>query len=103
MAAITRTTCDGRSAWLLRTRQAAMLLSIGPSGALLLDHWGGGGLSLAPDDSPRGDDFSPRPPRNRPSHAAFLDGVPLAFPVYGDPSFKEPCLAVVYADGTRIV
>jgi alpha-galactosidase len=74
-----------------------MLLSFHPSGALLLDHWGAGTVAE------RGDDYLPRPPRNRPSHAAFLDGVPQAFPVYGDPSFKEPCLSAVYADGTRIV
>jgi alpha-galactosidase len=95
---IARTTCEGRPAWLLRTRAAAMLLSLSPSGALLLDHWGGRG-----GESERGDDYLPRPPRNRPSHRAFLDGAPLAFPLYGDPSFKEPCLAVVFEDGTRIV
>src|SRR4051794_710492 len=98
--AVTRTTSEGRPAWLLRTRHAAMLLSLHPSGALLMDHWGGGGDL---DAAARGADYLPRPPRNRPSHGAFLDGVPLAFPVQGDPAFKEPCLAVVYADGTRLV
>src|SRR3712207_1025202 len=95
--AIIKTTCEGRPAWLLRTRRGAMLVSVGARGALLLDHWGAVSLSE------QGDDFHPRPPRNRPSHRAFLDGVPLAYPVYGDPAFKEPCLAVVYADGTRVV
>src|SRR3712207_4669746 len=95
--AIVKTTCEGRPAWLLRTRRTAMLVSVGDRGALLLDHWGAGGRSE------QGDDFLPRPPRNRPSHRAFLDGVPLAYPFYGDPAFKEPCLAVVYADGTRVV
>src|SRR5439155_21978081 len=95
-AVIARTTCAGRGAWVLRTERAAMVLSLGPGGALLLDHWGPDGAS------DRGDDYLPRPPRNRPSHRSFLDGVPQAFPVYGDPSFKEPCLCVVYEDGTRI-
>ena len=81
-----------------------MLLSLGPSGALLMDHWGAGGFSDGQGVSlpVRGDDFLPRPPRNRPSHATFLDGVPQAYPISGDPSFKEPCLGVVYADGARI-
>jgi alpha-galactosidase len=94
---VVRTSSEGRTAWLLRTRSAALLLSLSPSGALLIDHWGARG------ESDQGDDYLPRPPRNRPSHRAFLDGVPLAFPVHGDPSFKEPCLAVVFADGTRTV
>ena len=97
LPAIARTSCEGRTAWLLRTRRAAMLLSLREDGALILDHWGAGGASE------RGDDYLPRPPQNRPSHRAFLDGVPLAFPVHGDPSFKEPCLAVMFADGTRTV
>ena len=92
-----RTSCEGRPAWLLRTRDAAMLLSLGPSGALLMDHGGADG------GSERGDEYLPRPPRNRPSHREFLDGVPLAYPVHGDPSFKEPCLAAVFADGTRTI
>jgi alpha-galactosidase len=74
-----------------------MVLSLTDGGALLLDHWGAWG------ESERGDDYLPRPPRNRPSHRAFLDGVPQAFTTYGEPSFKEPCLAVVFEDGTRIV
>src|SRR3712207_6154291 len=72
-----------------------MLLSLLPGGALALDHWGGAG-------SMRGDDYLPRLPVNRPAQRHFLDGVPLAYPVHGDASFKEPCLAVVYEDGTRI-
>jgi len=73
-----------------------MVLSLGPGGALLLDHWGPDGAS------DRGDDYLPRPPRNRPSHRSFLDGVPQAFTIHGEPSFKEPCLGVVFEDGTRI-
>jgi alpha-galactosidase len=100
---IARTTAAGRRAWLLRTRLAAMLLSLGEgqtgSGGdtLLLDHWGADGAS------DQGDDYLPSLPRNRSTHRQFLDGVPQVFPVYGDPSFKEPCLAVVFEDGMRIV
>ena len=64
---IARTTSEGRRAWLLRTDRAAMLLSLSSGGALLLDHWGADG------ESDRGDDFLPRPPRNRPSHRSFFD------------------------------
>jgi alpha-galactosidase len=93
---IARTEREGRPAWLLRTDRTAMLLSIAPGGALLLDHWGANG------GSPRAGDYLPRMPPNRPSQRHFLDGVPQAYPVYGEPAFKEPCLCVVYDDGTRI-
>src|SRR4051812_40551649 len=97
---IARTTCAGRPAWVLRTRRAAMVLSLsqrGEGGALLLDHWGADG------GSDLGDDYLSQLPRNRSSQQGFLDGVPQVFPIYGDPSFKEPCLGVVFEDGTRIV
>ena len=32
----------------------------------------------------------------------FLDGLPLAYPVAGEASFKEPCLVVSRADGSRV-
>ncbi len=73
-----------------------MLLSLTPGGALVLDHWGADGGSA------RGEDYLPRRPSNWPWDRAFLDGVPLAYPVYGDPTFKEPCLCLVYEDGTRV-
>lgn len=92
---IIRTTCEQRSAWLLQTRHAAMLVSVTGGGALLLDHWGGKGQALD------GDAYLPRPPKNRPSRREFLDGVPLAYAVHGEPSFKEPCLYVAYPDGSR--
>ena len=59
-----------------------MLVSLQPDGALLLDHWGAVG------DASRGDDYLPEPPTNRPSQRHFLDGVPLAYTVYGQPSLK---------------
>jgi alpha-galactosidase len=95
--AIARTARNGRPAWVLQTERTAMLLSLGPGDALLLDHWGSTGLSAVAEE------YLPHTPPNRPSHRSFLDGVPLAYPLYGDPSFKEPCLCVVYEDGTRIV
>ncbi len=64
--AIVKTTCEGRPAWLLRTRRTAMLLSVGARGALLLDHWGAGAHST------HGDDVLPEPPTNRPSQINFL-------------------------------
>src|SRR5436309_5577833 len=74
-----------------------MLVSAAPNGALILDHWGA--IGGAAD----GEAYLPQSPTNRPSHRHFLDGVPQAFTVYGEPAFKEPCLCAVYADGTRSV
>jgi len=93
---IVRTTLAGRPAWILLTTQTAMVLSVGPDGALLLDHWGAAG-------GPQAEAYLPHALGNRPSEARFLDSVPLAYSVYGDPCFKEPCLCAVYADGVRIV
>jgi alpha-galactosidase len=87
---------DGRPAWLLETRDMAMALSLGSSDALLLDHWGAAAHAADPAA------YLARPQAIRPSQRVFLDGQPLAYPVYGDPTFKEPCLAVVYADGARV-
>ncbi|PSL51847.1 alpha-galactosidase [Saccharothrix carnea] len=95
-SAITRTTCAGRPAWLLRTRWNAMLLSLGDGGVLMLDHWGGDGGGLG------GDSYLPHTPWNRPSQAQFLDGVPLGYSVYGDRAFKEPGLVVARADGSAV-
>ena len=94
--AITRTTCAGRPAWLLRTAWNAMLLSLADGGALTLDHWGGDGGDVG------GDGYLPHTPWNRPSQAHFLDGVPLAYSVHGDRAFKEPGLVVVRADGSSV-
>jgi alpha-galactosidase len=93
---IVQTTRAGQPAWILQTRQTCMALSLHPGGALLLDHWGPAGYS------DRAEDYLAYPHANRPSQRTFLDGVPQAYPVYGDPSFKEPCLCVVFEDGTRL-
>lgn len=93
---ITRTTCAGRPAWLLRAGGSAMIVSATDSGALVLDHWGGDGGNLA------GDAYLPRRPVNRPSQAHFLDGIPLAYSAHGDPAYKEPGLLVVHPDGSSI-
>jgi alpha-galactosidase len=92
---IVSTTCDERPGWLLRTARASMLLSVTSSGAMLLDYWGGGTAA-------HGKSYLPRAPANRTSQQHFLDGVPQAYSVYGEPAFKEPCLCVRYADGTRV-
>ncbi|MEU4442400.1 alpha-galactosidase [Actinosynnema sp. NPDC050801] len=98
--AITRTTCAGRPAWLLRTAWNSMLLSVADGGALVLDHWGGDGGGLG--DGLDGDSYLPHTPWNRSSQAHFLDGVPLAYSTYGDRAFKEPGLVVVRRDGSSV-
>lgn len=94
--AVTRTTCAGRPAWLLRTARNAMLLSVADGGAVMLDHWGGDGGGLG------GDSYLPHTPWNRPSQAHFTDGVPLACSTYGDRAYKEPGLVVAREDGTSV-
>lgn len=96
---ITRTTCAGRPAWLLRTAANSMLVSVAEGGGLLLDHWGGDG---GPGDPNGGESYLTRTPSNRPSQAGFLDGIPLAYSVHGQPCYKEPGLVVAYADGSSI-
>ncbi|MBB5803776.1 alpha-galactosidase [Saccharothrix ecbatanensis] len=100
MPAVTRTTCAGRPAWLLRTARNAMLLSVADGGGLVLDHWGGDGGGLG--DGLGGDSYLPHTPWNRPSQAHFLDGVPLAYSTYGDRVYKEPGLVVAREDGTSV-
>jgi alpha-galactosidase len=86
---------DGRPAWLLRLRSTAVLLCLGANDALLLPYWG-------PSSQPsRAADYLLHPQGNRPSQRAFLDGQPVAYPVYGDALFKEVCLVVARADGSR--
>jgi len=87
---------DGRPAWLLSTRNTAMVLSLGAGDVPLLDHWGATG------DSDSAADYLAQPRGGRPSQAGALDGVPLVYPVFGYPTYKEPCLCVVYDDGCRI-
>ena len=96
-SSVVRTQIDERPAWIVQTERAAIVLSLNPDDVLLLDHWGGRGGAA------RRDDYLPQAVGNRQSLRSFLDGVPLAYPVYGDPSFKEPCLCAVYEDGTRAV
>jgi alpha-galactosidase len=93
---IVATTCGDRPAWLLQTAHSSMLLSVTGEGSLLLDHWGGA-------NPVHGENYLPPTPANRRSQQHFLDGVPQAYTFYGEPAFKEPCMCVVYADGSRIV
>jgi alpha-galactosidase len=86
---------DGRPAWLLRLRTTDVLLCLGANDALLLPYWGPSGQTS------RATDYLLHPQGNRPSQRAFLDGQPVAYPVYGDALFKEVCLVVSRADGSR--
>ena len=92
---VQRAPIDERLGWLLSTRNTVVLLSLGPNDALLLSHWGPSGRTRhAPDYLPHG-------AGNRSSERLFLDGLPLAYPIYGEASFKEACLVVLREDGSR--
>ena len=80
---------------MLSTRTTAFLLRLGADDALLLPYWGPRGKAA------QASDYVLHPQGNRPSQRAFLDGHPTAYPVYGDPLFKEVCLVVARADGGR--
>lgn len=86
---------NGRPAWLLRLRTTDVLLRLGANDALLLPYWGPSGRT------DRAADYPLRDHGNRPSQRAFLDGLPVAYPVYGDALFKEVCLVVARPDGSR--
>ncbi len=88
---------DGQPAWVLRTRRTAVVVCVGDDRSLLLPYWGPDGLT----DDPNA--YLPFRQANRRSERQFLDGQPLAYPVYGEASFKEPCLVVSRADGSRVV
>jgi alpha-galactosidase len=94
MPSVQRAEIDGRSAWLLSMRSTVVVLCLGSEDVLLLPYWGAG-------QSGRPADYLPYPQGNRPSQRAFLDGQPVAYPVYGDPLFKEVCLVVARANGSR--
>ncbi|HEY0581893.1 MAG TPA: glycoside hydrolase family 36 N-terminal domain-containing protein, partial [Chloroflexota bacterium] len=93
--AVSRSQLDGRRAWILATAHTSMVLCLGDDDTLYLPHWGAaGGTEIAAD-------YLPHIPLNRPSEATFLDGQPLAYPIYGSPTFKEPCLVVATENGAR--
>ncbi|MBV9355086.1 MAG: alpha-galactosidase, partial [Chloroflexi bacterium] len=85
-----------RRTWVLETVNTALVISVDASDVLRQEHWGGRSPG-ADAGAYLGARWSPRP-----SQREFLDGELLAYPVYGDPAFKEPCLCVLYADGVRI-
>src|SRR5262249_53982744 len=90
--AIVRATVGGVRCWLLRTRNTATLLYLDARDVLCVAHWGAGGPSLQPSD------FA-LPLSLGDATSRFLDGLPLAFAVYGEPAFKEPCLVVAHCEG----
>jgi alpha-galactosidase len=90
-----RDAIDGRPAWLLRLRATDVLLCLGANDALLLPYWGPGGQTNRPAD------FLLHPQGNRPSQRDFMDGQPVAYPVFGDALFKEVCLVAARHDGSR--
>ena len=86
-----------RPAWLLHMRNTAVILCLGSDDALLLPYWAANGNTHQPSD------YLLHPQGNRPGHRAFLDGQPVAYPVFGDPLYKEVCLVVARVDGSREV
>jgi alpha-galactosidase len=92
---VQRDKLDGRPAWLLTLRAGAVLLCLGPSDALLIPYWG----PSRPGTRAAG--YLLHPPGNTSSERDFLDGLPAAYPVYGDALFKEVCLVASRADGRR--
>jgi alpha-galactosidase len=132
-APVQRARLEGRPAWLLNTRNTAVCLRLGPADVLLMPYWGahghtddpadyfpmrrfaasGGTLSSAAGEVRDGDD----PPKggtvagqesapltsDGTAQRTYTDRLPLAYPVYGDASFLEPCLMVVREDGAREV
>jgi alpha-galactosidase len=98
VSGVRRAEADAALGWLIETQRTALVLRLArgaDNDALYLPYWGpaGGGDLL--------DGALAALPRNRPSQAGFHDGQPLAYPVYGSPTFKEPCLVVSRADGAR--
>src|SRR5437764_7505335 len=93
--AIQRAQVDGSRAWMLATRRTAVLLRLGADDALSLPYWGANGGAGLLDETLAG------LPGSRDAEAGYLDGQPLAYPVYGSPTFKEPCLVISRADGVR--
>ncbi len=85
-----------RRTWLLETVHTALVISVDASDVLRQEHWG----ARSPGSGATAYLIARR--HSRPSQREFLDGDALAYPVYGDPTFKEPCLCVVYADGVRL-
>jgi alpha-galactosidase len=92
---VQRTEIDGRPAWLLSMRTSVVLLRLGTDDALLQPYWGPHGLTTHPSD------YLLHRQGSRPSQRTFLDGQPVAYPVYGDPLFKEVCLVVARSGGFR--
>ena len=119
--AVQRARLEGRPAWLLNTRNTAVCLCLGPDGALLLPYWGANGQTDQPgdylvrapsegtpsaSDEPRDGDlpqgeYGATGVATRPAERTFIDGLPQAYPVHGDPAFTEPCLVVAREDGSR--
>src|SRR5258707_14545951 len=93
--AVVRAEIGGRPAWLLQTRGTAVVLRLGADDALLLPYWGPRGATDDPGD------YLLHRQGNRPSHRAFFDGLPVAYPVYGDALFKEVCLVAARENGAR--
>src|SRR5438045_1354388 len=92
---VVRSELDGRPAWVVQTRTTAIVLGLGPDDTLLLPHWGARGESASAAD------YLPYLPGNRRCERDFVDGLPRAYPVYGEASFKEPSLVVSRDDGAR--
>jgi alpha-galactosidase len=93
---VQRAPLDGRPGWVISTRTTTVVLSLGANDALLLSYWGANGHTQ------HAADYLPYRSDNRSSERLFLDGLPVAYPVHGEASFKEPCLVVSREDGSRV-
>jgi len=92
---VRRARAGGLAAWVIRLRSTAIVLHLDGRGLLHLGYWGADGGSWNADDYL----VDALPDRETAPH--FLEGRPLAYPAYGDPSYREPCLVVVQPDGER--
>ena len=96
-AGVRRGRLGDQPAWLLLTQRTAVVLCVADDHTFLQPYWGGHGVSDNPADYPSVSAW------NRRSEREFVDGFPLAYPVFGEASFKEPCLVVSRSDGSRVI
>ncbi len=92
---VRRSRAGGLGAWVIRLASTAIVLHLDGRGLLHLGYWGADGGSWEADD------YHVDAPPDRETAPHFLESLPLAFPAYGDPSYREPCLVVAQPDGER--
>lgn len=92
---VRRSQTGGQAAWVIRLRTTAVVFHLDGRGLLHLAYWGADGGSWDADDYLT--DTAP----DRETAPHLLEGCPLAFPAYGDPTYREPCLVAVQPNGER--